>query len=686
MAEQVMGRRYFSIKWQAFSLTSIVLATIIAAFLIFVSESTLRQFEIGRSHIYDQNKLQLDSLIEVAAEKIIQLANAATLDAHLVEAIARTEQLVVQNTLDELSWTLQVDSEIESVAVYTANGVLLGGAANSGESSLVDLVLSSETPQSAVYCDSKCYVQGGAPVLYEGKVIGALLLSEPLSNVMLRFQHISKIDTGLLTNRKSKNEFHEFIPSWDKSLVALTNPQNSKAIINSASTLYSLQELAEGVHLVDINNEVFELRALPLKGSQVVVISNVSKDVFSMQKSQSESIRISVVALIIAELLLLVLLWKPMTRLKKTADILPLLAENNFKDAKRSFSELSKRLIFSDETDILNGTAIKLSSELETLQYQLETRVEQLELREAELEKERDFVSQLLDTVHAVIIIQDNEGNMRLCNNFAVRLSGFSQNEMSGQPFISLLEVSGETERVGRRIHQVIEGELSEYQHEAMLKTRDSEHLHLAWRHTVLYSNEEQIRQVLSVAVDISVRVKAEQELAWLANHDTLSGLLNRRRFEEELHASLAESKRFNRNFAAVFIDLDDFKQVNDQFGHYIGDELIKAVANTLNKSSRATDVVARLGGDEFGMIIRSFKDGELNVIADRMIKALSSIRLSDEHAGVKCSASIGIAMMTAKDEDIDDLLAHADAAMYQAKNQGKNNWSLYEPENPATF
>jgi len=682
MSEQAISKRYFSIKWQAFSLSSLILATIIAGFLVFVSESTLRQFEIGRSHIYDQNKLQLASLIEIAAEEIIQIANTTTLDDRLVVSILNDEVQQIQDKLDELSWSLEMDSGVDSISVYAQNGGLLAKVGNPGQRAMVDLIISSASPQWAVKCDSRCYVQGGTPLFYEDQAIGALVLSEPLSNIMLQFQHISKIDTGLLTNQKGLTEFQEFIPSWEKNLVALTNPENSKAIINSASTLYSLKQLTEGVHLVDINNQVFELRALPIKDNQVVVISDVSRDVFSMQQSQTESIRISIFSLIVAELFLLILLWRPMSRLKKTANILPLLAENRFSDAKQSFSHLRKRQLFSDETDILNATAFKLSHELETLQGQLEKRASQLECRGEELEKERDFVSQLLDTVHAIIIIQDEDGKMQLSNKFAVRLSGFSAREMQGQPFISLLTECGETERVGRRIEEVISGELSEFQHEASLKTRGGESLHLAWRHAVLYNHDEQTRQVLSVAVDISARVKAEEELSWLANHDTLSGLLNRRRFDEELHVSLAESKRFERSFAAVFIDLDDFKSVNDNYGHYVGDELIKAVAKALEENARATDVVARLGGDEFGIIIKSFDDEQLGNIANRIMQSLTGTKLSDEHAGVKCSASIGIAKMSSNETSVEDLLMHADSAMYQAKQSGKNNWVIYQPQN----
>ena len=166
----------------------------------------------------------------------------------------------------------------------------------------------------------------------------------------------------------------------------------------------------------------------------------------------------------------------------------------------------------------------------------------------------------------------------------------------------------------------------------------------------------------------------------WLAKHDTLSGLLNRRRFEEELHKCLEESKRFNRNFAVMFIDLDDFKLVNDNCGHFIGDELIKAVARSLEENARATDVVARLGGDEFGIILRSFKDDDLSNIVERHRLAFTQIRLEEGTQVVCCSASIGVATMQEGDRNIDDVIMNADTAMYKAKAGGKNNWCLYLP------
>ena len=493
---------------------------------------------------------------------------------------------------------------------------------------------------------------------------------------MLRFQHISNIDTGLLTDNASLEEFDRFIPSWEKNLVALTNPKSSKEIITNASTLYTLQELQEGVRLIDINSEVFELRALPIQENQVVVISNVSKDIVNMEQSREESIRISVISLIVAEFVLLILLWRPMTRLRKTAKSLPLLAERRFDDARECFEDLKSLQFFNDETDLLNVTALRLSTELESLQDQLETRAEQLEARGRELEKERDFVNQLLDTVHAIIIIQDEAGQIQLSNKFAVRLSGYSARELKGKPFSSLFGQTAETDRIATQIRDVVDGNISEYQHEAVLNARDGSQLHLAWRHAVLYNHDSDTRQVLSVAVDISARVKAESEIAWLATHDTLSGLYNRYRFEEELERNLVSFKRNQSSLGVLYIDLDNFKQINDQYGHHKGDELIQKVANVLKQNARESDFVARLGGDEFALILRDFEDTKLSDIAQRFLSAIGQIYLQGDSY---CSASMGLAVMDSCIPDADALMIHADKAMYQAKALGKNHFVIFD-------
>ena len=147
MKELGIKRRYFSIKWQAFSLTSLVLALIFAAFLVFISESTLRQFEIGRSHVYEQNKQQLDNLIEVAAEKVIQFAQTSTLHGKLAESLRNQDNSGLQEHLDNLSWRLQVDAGVEDISVFDHLGQLQGVVGIPAEVNLVEKIFRTEAPQ-----------------------------------------------------------------------------------------------------------------------------------------------------------------------------------------------------------------------------------------------------------------------------------------------------------------------------------------------------------------------------------------------------------------------------------------------------------------------------------------------------------------------------------------------------------
>ena len=673
MSDEPLDKRYLSIKWQAFGLTSIVLTTILAAFLYFISESTLRQFEIGRSHVYSQNKQQLDNLIEVAAERTIQIANTAILSNFLKDVLAINDATALRKVLEDLSWSLQVDVGIEGVSAFDRHGVLIESSSRPAQQSLATLILKSESPQWAVTCSSKCFIEAGTPVLSNGVVVGVIVLSEPLSNVMLRFEHIANINTALLTNVDATNEFYDYIPSWEKSLVALTNPQDSKAIISEASNRYSLQELTEGIHLVEIENNVFELRALPIKTNQVVIISNVSQDFWNMKKSKRDSIQISIVSLIVAECLLLILLWRPMSRIRKTALILPLLAERRFSEARTSFRQLAKQSIFRDETDILNVTALKLSDELESLQEQLDVRAEQLAVRGRELESERDFVSQLLDTVHAIIIIQDEHGMIQLPNKSAVALSGYSTRELRGRSFCSLLDDSAETGQVALRIKDLITGHLSEHQHESYMSTRDGGRLHLAWRHAVLYDQEGSQRQVLSVAVDISARVKAEAEVAWLANHDVLSGLYNRRRFDDELNVCFAAAKRENTRYGLVLMDLNCLGATSNTSSRQAEDVLVQLVAQSLKRQVRASEFLARVSSERFAIIIRDVEIAELDSVAVRLLTAIMAV-----DASVEFSTNLGIALMSANQHGVSELWASAGSALAAARQKGRDCYEIF--------
>jgi diguanylate cyclase (GGDEF)-like protein len=170
---------------------------------------------------------------------------------------------------------------------------------------------------------------------------------------------------------------------------------------------------------------------------------------------------------------------------------------------------------------------------------------------------------------------------------------------------------------------------------------------------------------------------KAYRDLAYNANHDSLTGLANRRLFDELLNQTIQTTKRNNITSAILYIDLDNFKKINDQLGHKIGDKLLVTAAKRIKATLRESDVTARLGGDEFIVLLYNVGTREgIEFAAKKLLNELS--QPVDYLADVKVSASIGIAVTPDNGTDSDILISRADSALLESKQQGKNTLNFY--------
>jgi diguanylate cyclase (GGDEF)-like protein len=179
----------------------------------------------------------------------------------------------------------------------------------------------------------------------------------------------------------------------------------------------------------------------------------------------------------------------------------------------------------------------------------------------------------------------------------------------------------------------------------------------------------------------VVAKVIAERKVQLLAYCDSLTGLPNRLLFADRLEQALVRAERHRESVALMLVDIDDFKLVNDSFGHDVGDKLIQAVGNLISKSLRRADTVARLGGDEFAIIIENI-DGpdDAVAIADNLTTMLEhSVRLDDQDTFT--SASVGIALFPDDGDNARTLLKNADTAMFRAKEKGRRCFQFYKPE-----
>jgi diguanylate cyclase (GGDEF)-like protein/PAS domain S-box-containing protein len=182
----------------------------------------------------------------------------------------------------------------------------------------------------------------------------------------------------------------------------------------------------------------------------------------------------------------------------------------------------------------------------------------------------------------------------------------------------------------------------------------------------------------ISVVEDISARKRAEERIQYLATHDGLTGLPNRAMFGQLLNLAVETSRRYDRKFAVLFIDLDRFKVINDTLGHEAGDVLLREMAARLRECLRASDVVARLGGDEFVVLVQEVSDvGQVSMVARNILSAVMKpvVILGQE---CRVTASIGVCMHPEEGQDEQAVMKNADMAMYLAKEEGKNNYQFY--------
>lgn len=190
---------------------------------------------------------------------------------------------------------------------------------------------------------------------------------------------------------------------------------------------------------------------------------------------------------------------------------------------------------------------------------------------------------------------------------------------------------------------------------------------------------------------DVTERRRAEKQIRFLAHHDSLTGLGNRLHFKARIELAITRARRRDSGFGIIFLDLDHFKRINDTFGHSVGDDVLKTVADRIEECLRTTDevtrggeaneelLISRLGGDEFTVMLPDIQDpSTLAPVAQRILDALNRPFALPDHQ-IVLGASIGIATWPEDGRDIDTLLRNADSAMYHAKSDGRNNYKYYE-------
>jgi diguanylate cyclase (GGDEF)-like protein/PAS domain S-box-containing protein len=262
----------------------------------------------------------------------------------------------------------------------------------------------------------------------------------------------------------------------------------------------------------------------------------------------------------------------------------------------------------------------------------------------------------------------------------AQNIFGWSDDEVHGMPLTdNVLLHESDRQHVNELVNTLTGGDEPRATGLTRNYRKDGQTVWCEWYHSALLDDRREIVSILSFVQDVSSRVQAEERLQYLATRDALTGLPNRLLLHERLTQAIAQAKRTGRRVGVLFIDLDRFKNVNDTLGHRIGDELLKAVTQALSGALRESDLLARLGGDEFMVIVEEFDDSAvLGRIAQKLCDAVSHPMKIEDH-DIYVTSSIGIAVYPDDSDDPEELLKHADVAMYRSKELGRNTYQFLD-------
>ena len=292
------------------------------------------------------------------------------------------------------------------------------------------------------------------------------------------------------------------------------------------------------------------------------------------------------------------------------------------------------------------------------------------------VEKERAQVT--LNSIGDAVLSTDNEGRVTYLNVVAEKITGWTAADAAGKPVEEVFEIiDGSTGRFCKSpLRTAIElNRTVGLTPNCVLRRRDGTEFAIDDSAAPIHDRQGIATGAVIVFHDVSVARAIGIEMSHLAQHDTLTDLPNRILLQDRLHQAIALASRNNTLVGVLFLDLDNFKEINDSVGHAFGDKVLQSVVNSLLTCVRASDTVSRLGGDEFVILLSEIKQpGDAGVKAGKILTAISAPFVIDSHK-VHITASIGVATYPNDSKDPEDLIKKADKAMYKAKEQGRNNY-----------
>ncbi len=322
----------------------------------------------------------------------------------------------------------------------------------------------------------------------------------------------------------------------------------------------------------------------------------------------------------------------------------------------------------------------QLADNFNSMTASIRKHVEKLQTSERALTDEKERLLVTLNSIGDGVITTDTRGRITLLNPVAEQLTGWTHNEALGLELEKVFNIKNELsgQPLPSPVKKCLQNkEITSMVNHTILVRRDGHEYAIEDSAAPIRDSDGEIIGVILVFHDVSQARQLAKQMAYQARHDSLTGLVNRSVFDDSIKEAIETAVSENRKHALLYMDLDQFKIVNDTCGHLAGDELLKQLTTTLKSKVRDTDTLARLGGDEFGLLLSNCDLNRAEVIADNLRKHISDFQFEWEGKQFEITVSIGVVPISSE-SSISEALSAADLACYIAKEKGRNHVHMH--------
>ncbi len=687
------NQRFFSLKWKVVGLLSLILLIVNAGLATMGYYEQRQLFLTYQNQIREQQGRQVKALLEKSFYKLEQIAQMIpSLATAATPSIEIPLAAKLQNFFTHSASTLDLEWGLEEASYYSIRNEQLFSWQGTPESDdvfrkLVSSVNSSESPLNMLHCTQQCSLFVAVPLLEEGHKAGVLLVGRSLADLVIEFNELAKTNVAVISKPKMINQLAgntRFLRPWNRYIAAASNLNQQLPLLEEITQRIEMKRLVDGDVTLSIDDHYYALSIVPASSDTGIVsadfllLSDITHVVKQIREATIKSVLIGLIGFAVSEMLLLLMLRRPLKRLLLISNSLPLLAKNAYNQVRGKLVK-QHHARYQDEIDIAGDSAIELSHTLERLNHEVQNKTERLMKHSDELSSERDFLTAIMNSAQVIILTQDCDGSILTINEQGCDFIGVKNYQRGSRYFSDIFMTTEEDDELQHALTRIKIGMISSYRHDAGSLSSDGNERTISWIHSHLPGRPfPNVPVLLSVGLDITDRETAKQRLTWLASHDPLTKLYNRRSFQIEFEKILTLAERYHHHTSLLFFDLDHFKLINDSSGHQAGDALLQMVAKKLREITRSSDLVARLGGDEFGIVIPESDIHDAMLFADKLLEELKQVSVPLKGSSYRISASIGIVTYPLHGANFQELLSNADLAMYQAKEAGRNCWHVF--------